>query len=246
MKRAPLLLLVLVVAGCSSVSVSEEEVNVPLSPLSRPVAVYVRPFEVPRGVEFDAASRSPGDDARSRLGRAVAESAVARAARLIGPAHMLARAAAPPAAGLLVEGKILRVRQGSRALRLAIGFGAGRSRFETSVKVYNLERSRTDPWLAFETAGGSNMEPGLVGLLVPSPASIPVALTVVGGVAAAGAVTAKGVTEDAARTGRTIASAVQNHLASAGVERKKATPKRPGRLRTPFGDIPVLPAHSTD
>lgn len=246
MKRGPLFILCLALAGCSSVSVTEEGVNVPLAPLSPPSAVYVRPFTVPLGVEFDAASRSPSDDARKRLGRTVAESATARAARLIAPAQLLERGAAAPAAGLLIEGEIRRVRQGSRALRLAIGFGAGRSRFETSVKVYNLDRSHTDPWLALKTAGGSNMEPGLVGLLVPSPASIPVAVTVVGGVAAAGAVTAKGATEDAARTGRVIASAVQNGLASAGAARKKASPKRPGRVPTPFGEVTVIPSRGAN
>lgn len=236
MKTAPLLLLALALAGCSSVSVFEEKENSALAPRSLPTAVYVRPFEVPRGVEFDAAA----SDARERLGRGVAETARARAERLIAPARLLDFSAPPPATGLLIEGKVLRVRQGSRALRLAIGLGAGRSRFETSVKVYNLDGSSTEPWLSFETAGGSNMEPGLVGMIVPSPASIPVALTVVGGAAAAGTTTVKGVTQDASRTGRTIASAVQNHLASAGVARKKASPKRPGRVPTPFGDIPVI------
>ncbi len=230
-------LLCLVLAGCSSVSVQEESENVGLAPPTRPGVLWVRPFAVPKGAEFDAAAKSPTDDPRLRVGRLVAEGILSRAEKLVAPGKLVEDGQLPPAGGLLVEGKILRVRQGSRALRLGIGFGAGRSLLETSVKVFNLERSATKPWLVFETSGGSNAEPGLAGMLVPSPVSIPVAVTIVGGAAAAGAITGKGVTEDALRTGRTIAASIHGHLAAHGLMKKTATVKRRGKMPTPAGEL---------
>ena len=47
--------LVLLATGCSSVSVLQERENASLAPTARPVVFYVRPFEVRRGAEFDAA-----------------------------------------------------------------------------------------------------------------------------------------------------------------------------------------------
>lgn len=241
MKISLLLLLCLGAAGCSSVSVHEETAVAALAPASRPVALYVRPFSVPRGVEFDAAAKSGEDDPQARVGRLVADGVLSRAKQLIAPGKLLEPGALPPASGLLVEGKVLRVRQGSRALRLGIGFGFGRSRMETSVKVFNLDRSAAAPWLAFETTGGSNSEPGLVGVVVPSPVSIPVAMSVIGGTAAAGAITGKGVTDDAKRTGRTIAAAIHERLADAGLVKRKTSAKKPGKIETPAGPVSLPP-----
>jgi len=162
---------------------------------------------------------------------------------LVAPGRLLEAGAKMPAEGLLVAGKILRTRQGSRALRIGIGFGAGRTRLETSVRVFNLAASRTEPWLRFETTGGSNMEPGVVGALVPSPVSIPIAASVaagvVGGAVTAGAVGMKGVSQDAMRTGRVITMAVHDKLAERGVLPRQAKVKRAGRWASPVGEVPI-------
>lgn len=237
MSKRILPLLCVVLAGCSSVSVQEDTEIAGLAPSARPGVLWVRPFAVPKGVEFDAAAKSEADDPRTRVGRLIAEGILSRADKWVAPGKLVEGGKAAPAGGLLVEGKILRVRQGSRALRLGIGFGAGRSLLETSVKVFNLERSATEPWLVFETSGGSNAEPGLAGMLVPSPVSIPIVVTIVGGTAAAGAITGKGVTEDALRTGRTIAASIHAHLAAHGLMKKSATVKRRGKVPTPAGEL---------
>jgi hypothetical protein len=240
------LLLSLLFAGmlcaCSSVSVREMREQPALAPASAPRVVWVRPFDFPRGIEFDAAA-TPGEaDARARVGRLVADGVLSRSERWVAPGRMLSAAEPPPSAGLLVEGRVLRVRQGSRLLRVGIGFGAGGTRMETSVRVYNLGLSATEPWLRFETTGGSGAEPGLVGMLVPSPLSIPAAASVIGGVVTAGALGTKGVTQDAQRTGRTIAAAVHDRLAGRGVVARKARAKKTGAVPTPVGvlDLPVV------
>ncbi|MGA1539221.1 MAG: DUF4410 domain-containing protein [Chthoniobacterales bacterium] len=229
----------LALAGCSSVSVLHERETASLAPTVRPEVFYVRPFVVQLGSEFDVAAATPGEDVAAKLGSIVARGILSRAPELVAPGRLLDSAAPAPSEGLLVQGKILRVRQGSRALRMAVGFGAGRTRLETSVRVFNLSASATEPWLAFETTGGSNMEPGVVGALVPSPVSIPIAISVVGGAVTAGAIGAKGVTQDAERTGRVITAAVHDKLAKRKLVERVTMAKRAGRLATPVGEVPV-------
>jgi hypothetical protein len=238
-----LALLVLSVTGCSSVSILQEKQNAALAPAAQPAAVWVRPFEVPRAAEFDVSARAADrtESAEDRMGQFVAQGILSRADSMIAPGRLLAAEEKPSGGGLLVEGRILRARQGSRALRTGIGFGFGGTKFETSVRVYNLDRSASEPWLPFETTGGSNMEPGLIGILVPSPASIPIALTMVSGAATAGALGTKGISQDATRTGRMVALAIHDQLAEDGLIKRRGRVKRSGRLLTPAGDWLVLP-----
>ena len=234
-----LLLPLLFLTGCSSVSVLQEREVSSLAPTSRPEALYVRPFEVRRGAEFDAATPVGGDDPRNTLAELVAESILSRSEAWIAPGKLLATDAPAPASGLLVRGNILRTQQGSRALRVGIGFGLGRTRLETSVRVFNLAKSKTEPWLAFETTGGSNMEPGVLGALVPSPVQIPIAVSVVGGAVTAGSLGIKGISQDASRTGRVIAAAIHDKLAKRRLVERVTNVKRAGRLTTPVGEVPV-------
>lgn len=241
MKKILSILCLVALTGCSSVSVLEQKEDAALAPKTAPKALWVRPFAVPRDAEFDAARSAVknAEDPQARIGRLIAEGLLSKAESWIAPGEMLEAGKPAPKRGLLVEGKVLRTRQGSRALRLGIGFGAGRTKLETTVRVYNLEASAKKPWLNFETTGGSNMEPGLIGLLAPTPLAIPVAASLVGGAATAGAVGGKGVTQDATRTGRTIAAAIHDRLVErAGIERKTRL-KRAGQLSTPLGDVPV-------
>lgn len=230
--------LCLLLVACSSVSVVEERENTALAPTALPKKLWVRPFDVPRGAEFDAAGKAGDKNPKATVGHLVAKGILSRTERWGLPGQLREANEPTPTSGLLVRGKVLRVQQGSRALRLGIGFGLGRTRMATTVKVFNLDRSTTTPWLIFETTGGSNSEPGLVGMLVPSPVTIPIAISLAGGAVAAGGITGKGVTEDATRTGRTIAAAIHEQLAAEGFLKRKAIAKRPGKIRTPAGTMP--------
>jgi hypothetical protein len=242
MKARVLLPVLLAAAGCSSVSVIEERENAALAPVRPPPAVYVRLFAVPSGAQFNVTTPVEGEDPRERVGRIIADGMFTRAERWVAPARVLAEGESPPSAGLLVEGKILRADQGSRALRLGIGFGLGRTHLDTAVRVINLDRSPDQPWLVFKTTGGSNAEPGLVGALVTAPLSAPVvAVPLIASVAGGAASTAsrgfKGVTQDGKRTGRAIMAAVHDRLAGRELVPRKAYPKRGGRLATPLGEV---------
>jgi len=234
------LLCCLALAGCSSVSVIEEVENAALAPKSAPSGLFVRPFKVPAGSRFDVAPPRGQQDARSSTALSIVDGVLSRGSRWVAPTEALADLQKTPARGLLIEGKILRAEQGSRALRIGIGFGLGRSHLDTAVSVFNLDASANKPWLTFKTTGGSNMEPGLVtGLVAPPAVAVPVIATIAGSTVSGLAKSNKGVTQDARRTGRAIVATIHDSLASKKLIERKAWPKRIGTLGTPFGQLNV-------
>lgn len=111
----------------------------------------------------------------------------------------------------LIRGEFVRVNQGSRLLRGAIGFGAGGTKLETKVYVYDLNQGTDKPFLTFSTTGGSNSEPGAITGLATDPLTL-VIQTAAGG---AGGV-AHGLTEDAARTARENTAMLSDYMYRSG------------------------------
>jgi Domain of unknown function (DUF4410) len=105
----------------------------------------------------------------------------------------------------LVTGQFVRVDQGSRALRGLIGFGAGGTKLETIVRLYDLSHPSKQPVLQFETSGGSNAEPGAIGGGIFG--ALPNTLRNAG---------ARGVTDDTARTAREITAMIAAYYAKNG------------------------------
>lgn len=227
-------------AGCASVSVTRESENASLAPKAPPSVLHVRNFKVPRGVEFDVAAPRDSGSPEDRVAGFVADGISSNAGKWVASPSKLSDGDALPSSGLLVDGKFTRVRQGSRALRLILGFGAGRSRMDTTVRVYNLEKSADDPWLIFKTSGGSNVEPGLVGAVVPGPLTLPTMAAMAGGVASTVVGRGmKGVSQDGRRTGKVIAAAVHDYLVKHGLVERKTRVKRGGKVSTPAGELVV-------
>lgn len=238
MNRLLLFAVCLVVGGCSSVSVIDEREDAALAPKVAPAELFVRPFEVSREARFDVAPADDKEDTRDKVGRMIAAGVLSRGAQWIAPAKVLEPGAKSPRKGVLIEGSVLLAEQGSRALRLGIGLGAGRTRMDTKVRVFNLDASAKKPWITCQTTGGSNREPGLLfGLIIPSPAMIPILIGAAGGAVSTASKSNKGVTQDAKRTGRAITAAVHDRLASRGLLPRKAWPKRGGSFGTPLGVI---------
>lgn len=103
----------------------------------------------------------------------------------------------------IVSGKLTRVAEGNRLLRMGIGLGVGGTKMETLVEVRSGVRST--PFLRFGTTGGSNATPGAATMPIPF-SSAPIAIW-----------NAKdGVTADAARTARMISAAIAEHMAENG------------------------------
>lgn len=102
-----------------------------------------------------------------------------------------------PDDGWLVAGDFLTVYQGSRALRTAIGFGAGETFLQTRVYVYDLSRSKTEYVLSFYTGVPDEKMGGGAG-----SGEVPGAI--IGNVYGATENFVSGLTLDATRTAREI------------------------------------------
>jgi Domain of unknown function (DUF4410) len=129
----------------------------------------------------------------------------------------------------LITGQFTRVNQGSRALRIALGLGAGGTKMETTAQVYDLSKGNVQqPLFTFSTTGGSNAEPGVITSVGPlAPTTVPAVVISVAGKGA------HGVSEDAKRTARVLAAYVSEQLAARGylpAGKKAGKAKRPGEL----------------
>jgi hypothetical protein len=102
-----------------------------------------------------------------------------------------------------VTGEFVRVYTGSRILRAGVGLGAGGTKMETRVSVFDLA-SAGRPFLTFETTGGSNAMPGL---LTNPGTSAAISMTMQA---------MMGVTDDAARTSRMITGELAEYLVERG------------------------------
>jgi hypothetical protein len=109
--------------------------------------------------------------------------------------------------GWLVRGEFATVKQGSRLLRGAIGFGAGATKVETRVQVYDLAENSSVPFLTFSTTGGSNSEPGAILAFTTDPVEL-----AIGGVTGV----AHGLSEDTKRTAREITAELSDYMYKRG------------------------------
>jgi Domain of unknown function (DUF4410) len=111
----------------------------------------------------------------------------------------------------VIRGEFTRVNQGSRFLRAAIGMGAGGTKVETNVSVYNLSQNSKIPFLTFSTTGGSGAEPGAITGIATDPVvlAVQVALSGIGGLA-------HGLTEDTKRTDREITAQLSDYMYRSG------------------------------
>jgi hypothetical protein len=194
-------------SGCASVSLVQREWKV--SPVSVPEVICVRPFtaelgaaKVDRdGAELDAFAREFGAESAGRL--------VERLGKHVGPAKVIsANERVTNPRHWVLEGRFIRMNQGSRALRSVVGFGLGGTRLETVVDIYRIDpRGRRQALAHFEMTGGSNAEPGA---LFSSPLGLVPRLAV--------SATASGLAADARRTSRMITAAIAEKLASQGVK----------------------------
>lgn len=192
--------------GCASVSLVKREWMV--STVPAPDLIAVRAFDVETGqakvdrsgADLDVFARKFSEESAGRLAE--------RLQKFVGPAKVIGpREHVTNPRHWVIEGRFVRMKQGSRALRSFIGFGLGGTRLETLVDIYRVDQSGRRQNLAFfEAVGGSNAEPGA---LASGPFGAVPRL-------AAGAA-ATGLAADARRTARMITAAIYEKLASQDV-----------------------------
>lgn len=207
----------LLLAGCASVSVKDDRWS--REPLTVPTRVYVADYEMPAEVLDVDRTGAEMEEFRKTTAENFTAELCQRITARIAPAVPMTGKTRPEKGSWIVEGKFLRVEQGSRLLRSMIGFGAGGTKLEAKTKVFAVGAGETRRALAeIETTGGSNAEPGM--LTLPTP--------VTGGVRAILSATLTGVTADQRRTARMITAAMAERLEAQGhkLRGKKTKVKR--------------------
>jgi hypothetical protein len=203
-----MMVLVLILTGCASITV---EPGTTVATKQMPKIVYVDPFSTAKG-EFNVDREGAElDEFKSDLRKMmIAGITTDLSKRLISSEPAGKNPFAKRESAWLIRGEFVRVNQGSRLLRGAVGFGAGATKLETNVEVYDLSVSTRKPFLTFATTGGSNAEPGIIPSLATDPLSL-----VIEAAGGAGNV-AHGVTEDTNRTAREITAELSDYMYRSG------------------------------
>jgi len=228
------------------VSIREPQKLAEPAPQKRPDRIFVAPFTFnTESVRVDRKGEDLGafkKDLQERIGRHLVE----RLSKHVAPSEMVAPGA-PLLQGnyWLITGHFDRINQGSRILRALVGLGAGGTKMETTVLVWDLSHRHAKPFLKIQTTGGSNISPGVGGVatfFVSGPMALTNLFNVVDGVRS-------GVSFDAMRTAREVNAAVSEYLVQQGaIEKRKAVkPKRLGTYPNRFApkdrrNIEVTPA----
>ncbi|MFZ4693857.1 MAG: DUF4410 domain-containing protein [Verrucomicrobiia bacterium] len=195
----------LLLGGCASVSVTRVRHDAPEKAATRPSVIYVQPFAIDQG-EFNV-DRVADELAQFKkdLATVMQDYLVALAQKHLGVTARAVSAYPKGETGWLITGHFTRVNQGSRALRMVIGFGAGGTKMETAVRVDDLGPNPDRRFLNFETTGGSGAEPGAI----TGGGLSGVAVSAATGVG-------KGVSEDCARTAKMIIATLSEYMALQG------------------------------
>jgi hypothetical protein len=196
-------LLVWAFVGCASVGV-RNPAQTSADP-TIPKQIVVADFAAGQGIFKVDRSGDELAAFQAKTANALAAYLVADLNRSVAPASRGSAPGGKAANVWLITGEFVRVNQGSRALRGLVGLGAGGTKMETRVQVYDLSGNSKQPVLAFETSGGSNAEPGAI--LGGTFGALPNALRN-GGL--------RGVSDDTARTAREITAMVANYYAKCG------------------------------
>jgi hypothetical protein len=244
--RLALGLLCAALCSCASVSLKKVEVLTVHAPTKTPAKILVRPPEF-----YDPAVRVDRRGARldtfkHEMQERFTRHLVRRLSRHVAPAEAVAATAPLPRGNYwLIVSRFDRMYQGSRMLRSVVGFGAGGTKLEMSVVVYDLSRRPPRPFLLLQTTGGSNAAPGAIGTATYFATGV-TALFSAGNLFEG---TRSGLTFDTLRTVRQIAAALSEYLVERGAlpSDKRLRSKRlrdATQQETARGEITVTPAET--
>lgn len=197
-------------------------------PKKLPEKIYVRDFTAP--AESFRVDRNQKDLAAfiKAEQKALTQALVAQLSKHLAPSEALpADKPAPKGNYWLITGVYDRVHQGSRLLRIGVGFGAGGTKMETRALVSDLSGKKPTPILSMLTTGGSGMSPGAWAAFTPAGAFF-----IPGAVANAGGASLGGLSVDRARTAREITATLSEYCFKNGLitERRTRRPKKLGLL----------------
>lgn len=199
------LFLTLALVSCASVSVED---GTERTTQNKPEIIYIADFSTAH-VDFKVDRKGPElDEFKKNLQLMLKTAMAADLTDRLVPAAAVGKG---KQSGLknawLVRGEFTTVEQGSRLLRSALGFGAGQTKVETRVEVYDLAQNPGTPFLTFSTTGGSGSEPGALLAFTTDPLEL-----AIGGVSGV----AHGLSEDTSRTAREITAEFSDYMYKRG------------------------------
>lgn len=225
---------VFLLASCASVSVKDVARLSPTSPSRLPEKVFIAPFSFSdREVRVDR-SGAALEEFKFNLRELMTRHLLRRLPKYAGPVEVAAvNAPLPHGNYWLIRGNFDRISQGSRLLRSVVGLGAGATRMDTTVIVYDMSGLAPSPFLRISTTGGSNISPGIGGIItffISGPSALMNLFNIVDGVRS-------GITFDTVRTTREINSALSEYLYQRGAipYEKASGPKRLGKILNRIG-----------
>lgn len=144
------LFIVVVIAGCASTKVTERQIIDPQRKIPRPDRILVYDFvATPADVPADSAlaghpdvQQTPQTAEQIETGRQVGAEIAAKLVeeiRSMGlPAERASTQMTPQLNDIVIQGYLLSMDEGSRAKRMAIGFGSGASRLSVAAEGYQM------------------------------------------------------------------------------------------------------------
>jgi Domain of unknown function (DUF4410) len=216
--RLSCLLICVLLSSCASVSVKKIEVLTGRPPARGPAKILVKPptFYDPN-LRVDR-SGAKLENFKYDLQEKFTRHLVRRLSREVAPAEAVAATAPLPRGNYwLITGRFDRVDQGSRLLRSVIGLGAGGTRLDMSVVVFDLASRKPRPFLLIETTGGSKADLGAIGTatyLITGLTALFSAGDFLEG-------TRSGLTFDTIRTAREVAASLSEYLSQRHVSPEK-------------------------
>lgn len=171
---APWLLALLVLAGCASSDVTARRSYVENEEIARPGRIIVHNIAAtPGDIPADSAlagryegKTTPQTAEEIALGRELGEQFATELIEEIMemglPAERAGSGPAPAVGDIVIMGQFISVDEGSRAMRMLIGFGAGASELKTFVEAYQMTAQGLRPLGSTEVESDGGKMPGMV------------------------------------------------------------------------------------
>ncbi len=213
-------------SSCASVSIKKFELLSERPPTRAPARILVKPsifYEPTLRVDRHGAKL---ENFKYDLQEKFTSHLVRQLSRHVAPAQAVAATAPLPQQNYwLIRGRFDRVNQGSRLLRSVVGFGAGGTRVDMSVVIFDLSGRKPRPFLLIETTGGSNAAPGAIGTAAYFVTGVTALFSASGLLEG----TRSGLTFDIIRSAREVAAGLSQYLSERGALAADKKPLRPKR-----------------
>jgi len=193
-----------------------------------PTKIYVEEFTAPNDAFHVDRENEQLKQFVAKMRHEFAQDLAKQLTKYIVPAEILPSGKPYPRGNYWVlQGVYECVDQGSRALRIGIGFGVGSTKLETRALFSSLSSGTPVPFLSLMTTGGSGIAPGAWAAFTPAGA-----FYIPGAVANAGGASLGGLSIDRKRTAREITATLSQYCFDQGLipERRTRRPKVLGSL----------------